>query len=82
MSPLRRAMQKQWPSHSIEDAPVAPGRVPFLGHALAFRDDPLSFLTSLSAFGPFVKVYLGPQVTYAVTSPALVHQMLVRDAAA
>jgi cytochrome P450 len=82
MSQLTRATRKQRRSLGIEHAPVAPGRVPFLGHALAFRDDPLSFLTSLSALGPFVKVYLGPQVAYAVTSPALVHQMLVRDAAA
>jgi cytochrome P450 len=79
---LMRETRRRPPISSIERAPVAPGRLPVLGHAYAFHGDPLGFLTSLSEVGPFVKVYLGPQAVYAVTSPALVHQMLVRDAAA
>ena len=82
MSRLISDLHNRHRSLPIERAPVAPGRVPFLGHALAFRDDPLGFLTSLSEVGPLVKLYLGPQVAYAVTSPALVHQMLLLDAAA
>ncbi|WP_166459591.1 cytochrome P450 [Amycolatopsis pithecellobii] len=61
--------------------PIAPGKIPALGHALAFRKDPINFLTSLSAIGELVKVYLGPVQTYAVTSPRVVYQLLVTEAA-
>ncbi|MFI6095714.1 cytochrome P450 [Lentzea sp. NPDC051213] len=66
---------------TADAVPVAPGRLPVIGHALAFRKDPIGFLTSLSEIGELVKVYLGPVQTFVVTSPRLAHQMLVTDSA-
>jgi cytochrome P450 len=60
---------------------VAPGKLPVIGHAKEFRTDPIDFLAELPKLGELVRVYLGPLRTYAVTSPDLVYQMLVTDAA-
>jgi cytochrome P450 len=61
--------------------PVVPGRLPLLGHALAFRKDPVRFLTNLREHGGLVKMFMGPLPVVAVTSPELVYQMLVTDSA-
>jgi cytochrome P450 len=59
--------------------PIAPGRLPLIGHTLSFRKNPVFFLSSLRDFGEIVKIYLGPLPVYFVTSPGLVHRMLVTD---
>lgn len=59
---------------------VAPGRLPIVGHALALQRRPLEFLESLNSYGDVVKIYLGHLPVYVVTSPELVHQMLVTEA--
>jgi cytochrome P450 len=61
-------------------APVAPGRLPLLGHALELRRRPLEFLQAARRLGPIVTVYLGPRPAYAVNDPDLVRQVLVTDA--
>ncbi|UYQ60289.1 cytochrome P450 [Streptomyces peucetius] len=60
--------------------PRAPGTVPLLGHALALWRDPLGFLTSLRQHGDIVRVDLGTMPMYVLTSPRLVHEVLVGQA--
>ncbi|MER5264155.1 cytochrome P450 [Actinosynnema sp. NPDC002837] len=59
--------------------PTAPGRLPFLGHSLAMLRGRHEFTASLRDHGEVVKVDLGPMTTYFVTTPQLVHQVLVTD---
>ncbi|MFD4661259.1 cytochrome P450 [Kitasatospora sp. NPDC058444] len=61
--------------------PVAPGRLPLIGHALALWRRPLEFLDSLTAYDPIVAAHLGPQPSYVLTGPELVHRVLVGEAA-
>ncbi|MEV6551524.1 cytochrome P450 [Streptomyces sp. NPDC051597] len=60
-------------------APPVPGAWPVLGHAPALLRDPLRFFGSLADHGDVVAVRLGPVPVYALTHPALVHQVLVTD---
>ncbi|NGY66186.1 cytochrome P450 [Lentzea sp. NEAU-D13] len=60
--------------------PVAPGRLPFLGHTLPLLRKRFEFTTNLRAQGDLVEVYLGPKRTFFVTSSQLMHQVLVTDA--
>ncbi len=59
---------------------VAPGRWPLLGHTPSLLRQRFSFTSSLRDAGELVKIYLGPMPAYAVTTPELVHQVLVTDA--
>ncbi|MBB5960391.1 cytochrome P450 [Saccharothrix tamanrassetensis] len=59
--------------------PVAPGRLPLLGHTLSLLRARAGFTAGLRARGEIVKVHLGPVPTYFVTSPRFVHQVLVTD---
>ena len=59
--------------------PIAPGRLPFLGHSLAMLRGRHEFTSSLREHGDVVRVDLGPMTTYFVTTPQLVHQVLVTD---
>ncbi|WP_367135683.1 cytochrome P450 [Saccharothrix sp. HUAS TT1] len=61
--------------------PVAPGRLPFLGHTAAMLRRRHRFTSSLRDHGDVVGVDLGPLRTYFVTTPQLAHQVLVTDAA-
>ncbi|NKE56484.1 cytochrome P450 [Lentzea sp. PSKA42] len=60
--------------------PVAPGRLPFLGHTLPLLRKRFEFTTNLRDQGDLVEVHLGPMRTFFVTSPQLMHQVLVTDA--
>jgi cytochrome P450 len=60
--------------------PVAPGRLPFLGHTLPLLRKRFEFTTNLRGQGDLVELYLGPMRTLFVTSPQLMHQVLVTDA--
>ncbi|WP_158843441.1 cytochrome P450 [Saccharothrix deserti] len=61
--------------------PVAPGRLPFLGHTVEMVRRRHEFTSSLRDHGDVVRVDLGPLSTFFVTTPQLVHQVLVTDGA-
>jgi cytochrome P450 len=62
--------------------PVAPGKLPVLGHALNWRRNPIDFIRSLRSDGTdIVKVYMGPVPVYFVLDHELVYQILVGGAA-
>ena len=66
-------------AHSAQSpipVPVAPGRLPLLGHAVPLFRDPLGFVRSLADVGPVVRVDLGPQAMYVVTDPGLTRRVL------
>ncbi|WP_434450453.1 cytochrome P450 [Lentzea sp. E54] len=60
--------------------PVAPGRLPFLGHTVPMLRKRFAFTGNLRGQGDLVEVHLGPMRTYFVASPQLTHQVLVTDA--
>ncbi|WP_309113095.1 cytochrome P450 [Saccharothrix sp.] len=64
---------------SIPAVPVAPGRLPLLGHTLGILRRRAEFTASLRERGEVVRVDLGPMPTYFVTSPRLVHAVLVGE---
>ncbi|MFI2609110.1 cytochrome P450 [Kitasatospora sp. NPDC018619] len=68
-------------AHRPPTPPVAPGRLPLIGHGLELWRRPLEFLGSLTAYDPIVAAHLGPKPSYVLTSPDLVHRVLVSDAA-
>ncbi|RSM79975.1 cytochrome P450 [Kibdelosporangium aridum] len=61
--------------------PVAPGRWRFLGHTPSMLRQRVGFTSSLRQHGDIVTIYLGPLRTYFLTSPELVHQVLVTNGA-
>ncbi|WP_188316896.1 cytochrome P450 [Solihabitans fulvus] len=65
---------------SIQDVPIAPRRVPVLGHTLSLGRDPLGFLQSLRSRGDVVAFYLGTRPVCQVNSPDLIRRVLVTDA--
>ncbi|MCO1576206.1 cytochrome P450 [Crossiella sp. SN42] len=60
--------------------PVAPGRLPGLGHLPYLARDQIGFYSSVRELGPVVRIYLGPMEALLLTDPALIHQVLVTDA--
>ncbi|MCX4784545.1 cytochrome P450 [Streptomyces sp. NBC_01264] len=62
-------------------APVAPGRLPLVGHLLPLMRHPIQFLQALERLGPVVKIYLWRRPVYVLTTPELVRTLLVQDAA-
>ncbi|MFF7987110.1 cytochrome P450 [Streptomyces sp. NPDC007901] len=61
--------------------PVAPGRLPLIGHAHHLARSPLPFITSLREHGQVVRIDIGTAPAYVVTDPALTRRVLVTDAA-
>lgn len=64
-------------SPTLRTPPVAPGRLPGLGHLGALARDPLGYLARLRSVADVVTIYLGPRPSYLVTSHDLVRDMLV-----
>jgi cytochrome P450 len=62
---------------TLKSVPVAPGRLPLIGHAAALWRDPLGFPRSLASAGDIVRVDLGRLPVYFLTSQELVHEVLV-----
>lgn len=62
---------------SRQKVPIAPGRLPIVGHAVALWRDPLGFVCSLTLHGEIVRVDLGSWPVYFLTTPHLVHEILV-----
>jgi cytochrome P450 len=56
---------------------IAPGRLPWVGHAAAVARHPLRFFEQLQGRGGMVGVSFGPLSTVFLTEPELVHQMLM-----
>ncbi|MCY0928862.1 cytochrome P450 [Streptomyces sp. H27-H1] len=61
-------------------APVAPGRLPLLGHALQLWRRPIAFLESLREHGDIVRLDIGTWPVHVLTSPEHVHSVLVQRA--
>jgi len=59
-----------------QPVPVAPGRLPVLGHAVPLFREPLAFLRSLAQVGPVVRLDLGPLPMLLVTDAELTRQVL------
>jgi cytochrome P450 len=57
--------------------PVAPGRLPGLGHLGVLARDPLGYLARLRSVADVVTIYLGPRAVYVVSSHDLIRDMLV-----
>ncbi|OKK22033.1 cytochrome [Streptomyces sp. CB00455] len=62
------------------DAPVAPGRLPLLGHVLQLWRQPIGFLESLREYGGVVRLDIGTWPVHVLTSPEHVHAVLVGQA--
>ncbi|MEV7465362.1 cytochrome P450 [Streptomyces kronopolitis] len=56
--------------------PIAPGRLPLIGHALPLLRDRLAFLQLLRAYGPIVRITVGTKTVTVVNSPSLIQEML------
>ncbi|QQQ73902.1 cytochrome P450 [Saccharothrix sp. 6-C] len=57
--------------------PVAPGRLPVLGHTVSMLRRRQRFTALLRNHGDVVRIDLGTMRTYFVTNPRLVHELLV-----
>ncbi|MEV8637920.1 cytochrome P450 [Streptosporangium sp. NPDC051023] len=67
-------------TRKLPDLPVAPGRLPLLGHSMSLLRSPFAFLQSLTVIGDIVRVDIGTLPVYMLTRPELVHQILVTKA--
>ncbi|MFC8074140.1 cytochrome P450 [Streptomyces sp. NPDC057307] len=56
--------------------PLAPGKLPLIGHAAPLIKDRLAFVQSLRAHGPAVRVKVGPKTLTVINSTELIHKML------
>lgn len=59
--------------------PYVPGAWPIIGHALAYNRDPLAFLEFVTAFGPVVKVRLGPLEAIVVRDPMDIERLVMGE---
>ncbi|MFF3551944.1 MULTISPECIES: cytochrome P450 [Streptomyces] len=57
----------------------APGALPLLGHTASMLKDPLGFFAALPAHGDLVDIRMGPFKAVVVTTPELIHQVLMDD---
>ncbi|MCI3224565.1 cytochrome P450 [Streptomyces sp. NP-1717] len=60
--------------------PMAPGKLPLIGHAVPLIRDRLAFVQRLREHGPVVRVAVGPKTLTVVNSPELMHRMLTSQA--
>lgn len=67
-------------SNSLRSVPAAPGRLPLLGHVIPLLHRPLPFLESLRTVGEIARVDIGIRPMYFLTTPELVHDVLVTQA--
>ena len=64
---------------AVRTAPMAPGGLPLLGHALAMKRRPGDFLVSLQEGEPVTRIRLGREVMYVVNQPELIREVLRRS---
>jgi cytochrome P450 len=67
---------------NLQSIPVAPRALPALGHVVSLWRRPLPFLQSLRSAGKVVRIDIGRYPVYFVTTPQLVHEVLVTQAGA
>lgn len=67
------------PTEGLDSVPVAPGRLPLLGHLVGLTRDRMEFLESLRVLGPLVRVYFGTLPVYVLTDTTVLHQVLVEQ---
>lgn len=60
--------------------PMAPGKLPLIGHAIPLIKDRLAFIQRLRTHGPIVRITVGPKSLTVVNSPELMHKMLTSQA--
>lgn len=60
--------------------PMAPGKLPLIGHAIPLIKDRLGFIQRLRTHGPVVRITVGPKTLTVVNSPELMHKMLTSQA--
>ncbi|GAA4009133.1 cytochrome P450 [Allokutzneria multivorans] len=65
---------------SPSTVPRAPGRLPLLGHAWPLLRRPLELFQELRPLGDIVRLDIGSMPVYVLTSPDVVHQVLVAGA--
>lgn len=65
---------------AIADLPVAPNRLPLLGHSVAAMRDPIGFLEQLRPLGPMVRFSIGPREAVLVLGPDQLHELLLTKA--
>ncbi|MBI2388035.1 MAG: cytochrome P450 [Deltaproteobacteria bacterium] len=61
------------------DVPWAPGRLPLLGHVVAYTRDPLALLLQASRLGRLVRLDFPWMQSMMVNDPDLIEQILVTD---
>jgi cytochrome P450 len=59
--------------------PTAPGALPLIGHGHQLLIRPLAFIASLHKLGPVVRLLAPGSDVYMVTSPELLHRILVTE---
>jgi len=59
--------------------PVAPGSLPLLGHALAYRKDPTGFLLWVASHGRLAGMRLGPLEAFLLRDPEDIERVLVTE---
>ncbi|MFJ1551937.1 cytochrome P450 [Streptomyces sp. NPDC088246] len=63
----------------LRTAPIAPGRIPLIGHALPLLTDRLAYVQRLRTYGPIVQLVIGPNKTITViNSFEMLQEMLTR----
>ncbi|MCX4545507.1 cytochrome P450 [Streptomyces sp. NBC_01565] len=73
-------MARTEPAGPTMNAPVAPGRLPLLGHALPLWRQPIAFMESLREHGDIVRLDIGTWPVHMLTNPDHVHAVLVERA--
>src|SRR2546421_7233226 len=68
------------PPGQLSQLPIAPGRMPLIGHTWSLLRRPSAFLESLRTLGPIVRMDIGKGPVYMVTRPELAHMILVTEA--
>jgi pentalenene oxygenase len=63
---------------SVREAPLAPGGLPVLGHALELKRHPGDLFLSLQAGEPVTRIRMGRQEMYVVNPPELIRELLRR----
>jgi cytochrome P450 len=67
------------PSRQLSGLPIAPRKMPLIGHSLSLLRQPFAFLKSLSSQGGIVRMNIGRMPIYMLTRPETVHTILIAE---
>lgn len=59
--------------------PIAPGKLPLLGHTLPLLKDRLGYVQQLRGYGPMVRLAIGPKSMTVINSHELLQEVLTRQ---